>query len=214
MLELVGGTDGTSGGMATLKSIISYVINPRFLKNISWTGRGKGDERKIPLQRYVHTVDFITVLGVKADHTLTRRQVQKAFTYTLCKHPPRSPSKKKKNPASKENDKTVRDGSNETVRDENNEVLETASIAIESSSYASSSPSTSPPPKSLSPSPRTEKTNSSHEMIVVQKAIMKPFPQQQFIKQQFVPQQFMPYNMPSQQPFFNMHTPYNYNQFH
>lgn len=66
----------------------NFIINPILLADISWTGRGKGDEKKIPLKRYVHIVDLLNVLARKADGKMTRRKVQKQLTYTVLKRTP------------------------------------------------------------------------------------------------------------------------------
>lgn len=72
--------------MEALKTLVHYIINPNFLPNISWTGRGKGNERKIALSGFVHLIDFITALVTRADSKFTRQKVQKKITYAILKH--------------------------------------------------------------------------------------------------------------------------------
>lgn len=184
-MEKVGGTDGTSQGMSTLKAITAYLINPGFWHLISWTGRGKGNERKIPLRRYVHLVNFISVLGMKSDATLTKEAVQGAFTYTLLKHAP-----KNDDDASKSSDTSSA----------------TSSATSPPSSSSPSSSTSSATPITLTTTVTEPQPNENQ----IQTAMHQPFPQH-MKPMQSMQQHMQP--MGIQQPYFNMQAPYPWNPY-
>lgn len=84
----IGGTNGKSDGEQVLKDVVDFIIEPKFLAGISWTGRGKKGEKKIPLRLYVHIVDLLNVVAQNADKKMTRRKVRKTLTYNVLKRAP------------------------------------------------------------------------------------------------------------------------------
>lgn len=186
ILEKVGGIDGTADGMSTLKSIVSYIINPGFWSQISWTGRGKKDEKKIPLRRYVHLVNFVSVLCFKADETLTKKEVRRLFTYSLLKHAPKTDED-----ASKDSDKS-----------------KTASSAAPTPSSSTLSASSSPERLPPSTFPTTDSLQTSENNMQM---LMNPatFPQNMKPMQTM---QAMQHIQPMGQQYYNMQ-PYPWNPY-
>lgn len=64
------------------------LISSSYLGSISWTGRGKGKERKASLSTFKHIMNLITVIVMKADCTYCPSQIQKSITYDILKRAP------------------------------------------------------------------------------------------------------------------------------
>lgn len=69
-----------------LDPLVHAVITPTFLTFISWTGRGKGKERKIPLNKYIHVVNLIALTMNKADAKYNQLKTETDLKYKIIKH--------------------------------------------------------------------------------------------------------------------------------
>lgn len=92
--------DGTSTGYEVLKRLTQYLISPKYQPYVSWTGRGKGKERKFALSKCDHLVNFIIVTVNKIDSKFNRKKIEHELTYDILK---RAPSKFGKPKASEQN---------------------------------------------------------------------------------------------------------------
>lgn len=86
ILKCIGGTAGKSNGAKVLEPLVHALITPTFLCSISWTGRGKGKEKKIPLNGYVNVLNLITLIMNKADKSYNQLMVEKDLKYKIIKH--------------------------------------------------------------------------------------------------------------------------------
>lgn len=84
----IGGVNGSEDGCRVLEKLVHSLIDPLFLPNVSWTGRGKGKERKVSLCGYSHLINFIVVTVNKADTNFTEDKVNQKLKYTILKHAP------------------------------------------------------------------------------------------------------------------------------
>lgn len=85
--------DKLDGGEAVdkvLERMTHYLIKPSFLPQISWTGRGRGKEKKIALSAFVQIVNFIAISMNKIDKNYKYKNVVSDLTYGILK---RAPSK-------------------------------------------------------------------------------------------------------------------------
>lgn len=82
--------DGESSGDVLLERLIHYLICPSFLPQISWTGRGKGKERKFAMSACVQLINFIVITMNKIDKSYNNKKVVGEITYGILK---RAPSK-------------------------------------------------------------------------------------------------------------------------
>lgn len=57
VLKFIGGVNGNNDGEKVLEPVVHSLISPKFLSSISWTGRGRGKERKISLNFYENLAD-------------------------------------------------------------------------------------------------------------------------------------------------------------
>lgn len=89
-VERIGGDEGNANGETVLEKITCSLINPPYLAEISWTGKGKQKERKIALCRFNHLIDFIKAMTFKADKSFTEAQFKDKLIYGILK---RAPSK-------------------------------------------------------------------------------------------------------------------------
>lgn len=80
-----------TGSRAT-ERLVYHLIDPSFLPKISWTGRGKGTEKKIALCRFTYIVNFITNNILKSNK-ITEKEFDREFKNVLK----RAPSKFGKN---------------------------------------------------------------------------------------------------------------------
>lgn len=62
------------------------IITPAFLSSISWTGRGKGKEKKIPLNGYVNILNLITLTLNKADASYNQMKTEYDLKYKIIKY--------------------------------------------------------------------------------------------------------------------------------
>lgn len=85
---MIGGVNGETGGFQVLEILMQTLISPSYLPSISWTGRGKGKERKTALNSFTQTVNIITVTVMKADSSYSSKKVQEAITYEILKRAP------------------------------------------------------------------------------------------------------------------------------
>lgn len=88
VIEAIGGTNGSADGLKVLEKIVHSLISSQFLPSISWTGRGKGNERKIALSKYINLMNAITVTACKADVNFTSDKSTHKLKYTILKHAP------------------------------------------------------------------------------------------------------------------------------
>lgn len=88
----IGGDKGSANGFSVLEKLMHSLISSNYLQSISWTGRGKGKERKVALSTFEHVINFITVMVKKADANYSSDKVQHDITYEILK---RAPSKSK-----------------------------------------------------------------------------------------------------------------------
>lgn len=84
------GADGNAYGDLVLEKIVHSVISPPYLKDISWTGKGKQKERKIALCKFNYIIDFIKSITFKADKSFTEAKFKDKLIYGILK---RAPSK-------------------------------------------------------------------------------------------------------------------------
>lgn len=82
--------DGESFGNDVLQRLIHYLISPKYLSKVSWTGRGKGKEKKFALSACVQLINFIVATVNKIDSNYTYKKVVSEITYRILK---RAPSK-------------------------------------------------------------------------------------------------------------------------
>lgn len=88
IVESISGTGGNSNGFKVLEKIVFSLISPQFLPGISWTGRGKGNEKKFAMSALVHTMNLIVLSVCKADKNYDSDKVLKKFKYTILKTAP------------------------------------------------------------------------------------------------------------------------------
>lgn len=93
--------DGETSGNDVLQRLMHYLISPKYLPQVSWTGRGKGKERKFALSACVQLVNFIVLTMNKIDSSYTHKKVVSEITYGILK---RAPSKFGKSKASNQKD--------------------------------------------------------------------------------------------------------------
>lgn len=86
VLKDVGGDKGASIGDKVIEPVVYALIEPAFLANISWTGRGKGNERKIALKKFVNITNLITFTINKADNRCVQDDILKLLKYKVLKY--------------------------------------------------------------------------------------------------------------------------------
>lgn len=86
VLQKIGGINGKAKGVKVLEPLVHAIIEPKMLANISWTGRGKGNEKKIPMSANVNIVRLITSLCEKADSSYLPKQCKHDIVYKILKH--------------------------------------------------------------------------------------------------------------------------------
>lgn len=69
-VRAIGGNNGNSDGFEVLEKIVHSLISPQYLSSISWTGRGKANEKKVALSGYTNIMNLITLTVHKADAEL------------------------------------------------------------------------------------------------------------------------------------------------
>lgn len=93
--------DGKSSGDVVLERLTQYIISPKYLPHVSWTGRGKEKERKFALSACNQVVNFIVIIVNKADSNYNHKKVVSELIYNILK---RAPSKFGKPKASNQKD--------------------------------------------------------------------------------------------------------------
>lgn len=88
ILTNIGGKSGNSDGKKILEPIVLAIIEPVFLPSISWSGRGRANEKKIALVAYQNIVNLIALLMSKADKKFNYSATVKALKYKIIKHAP------------------------------------------------------------------------------------------------------------------------------
>lgn len=71
-----------------VEKVVHHLICPEYLPSMSWTGRGKGKEKKVALSSFIHIVNFICVTVNKIDKKLTDEKVKYILKYKILKHAP------------------------------------------------------------------------------------------------------------------------------
>lgn len=134
--------DGESSGDVLLEKLTNYLINPKLLPQISWTGRGKGKERKFALGACIQLINFLVVTVNKIDRRYNQKKVVSELIYGILK---RAPTKY---------------GSSKTSNEEN--VLEAVPKEnVETASNVDNPAIESSPPNSIKPSSPTPSTSST-----------------------------------------------------
>lgn len=85
MIDSVGKSSGTGSGSAMLEKVVHAMIAVTLLPDISWTGRGKVKDEKIPLCTFIHIVNFIKVAVRKADNSFRDEVFDRQLKYTILK---------------------------------------------------------------------------------------------------------------------------------
>lgn len=60
LFKIIGGTDGTSDGEKVLLEIFPYLIDSKFISNITWSGKTNSKEKK--KTRFDHRVDIVGLI--------------------------------------------------------------------------------------------------------------------------------------------------------
>lgn len=77
--------DGHVSGSQVLERLMCYLISPSYLPQVSWTGRGKGKERKFSLSACSQLINFIVIVVKNVDERFNYRKVVAELTYGLLK---------------------------------------------------------------------------------------------------------------------------------
>lgn len=115
------GSDGNSDGDTVVEKVVHSIISPPYLKDISWTGKGKGKERKVALSRFNHVIDFIKSITLKAAKTFTEEDFKDRLIYGILKRAPA-----KYGSATKTDDKENVNKSSPTKSKESNNNIESS----------------------------------------------------------------------------------------
>lgn len=86
ILQKIGGVDGKGNGPKVLEPLVHSIVEPKMLANISWTGRGKGNEKKIPMSSHVNIIRLITSLCEKADSSYLPEKCTRDIKYKILKY--------------------------------------------------------------------------------------------------------------------------------
>lgn len=93
-------------GFEVLQKLVLSLISSSLLPSVSWTGRGKGIERKIALCHFLHIRNFLTKIVCKADKSYNEDKIVRKLTYTILKRAPSKFGKSKKVPSKIGSEKT------------------------------------------------------------------------------------------------------------
>lgn len=93
--------DGNSSGNDMLERLTQYLISPKYLPQVSWTGRGKDKERKFALSACDQLINFMVITVNKTDRRYNHEKVVNVLIYGILK---RAPSKFGKTKASNRKD--------------------------------------------------------------------------------------------------------------
>lgn len=132
------------------------LIEPAFLPSISWSGRGRGKEMKIPLSKFSNTVNLIALALEKADKKFDQLETIKCLKYKVIKYAP------------------AKYGSKETCASKDDDNISTVSETVSSCSQNSidsilissehTSSITGPPSRNISPT--TQYLNHNPNLLV------------------------------------------------
>lgn len=85
VVKNVGGDRGASMVDDVIEPVVYALVEPEFLARVSWTGRGKPNEKKIALSQYVNITNFITLTINKASGT-TQTEIIRLLKYKVLKY--------------------------------------------------------------------------------------------------------------------------------
>lgn len=88
LLQSIGGVNGKADGLQVLHKLMHFLISPKYIHSISWTGRGKGTEKKVAFSGFIHLINLITITVNKADNSYSSKDVDQKLKYTIFKHAP------------------------------------------------------------------------------------------------------------------------------
>lgn len=86
VLKAIGGANGRGDGNKILEPVVHSLISPTFLSSISWTGRGKKNEKKIALSLYENAVNLISFTLNKADSHFNHLKTVNNLKYKIIKY--------------------------------------------------------------------------------------------------------------------------------
>lgn len=137
--------DGETCANQALERLMCYLISPSYLPRVSWTGRGKGKERKVSLSACVQLVNFIVIVVNKIDGSFNHKKVVAELTYGLLKRAPTKFGKPKANNAN-DNSASIAEKCDEIVTKASNPVSDSncALVTAQTNTLASTSASIHP----------------------------------------------------------------------
>lgn len=151
--------DGESTGDDVLERLTHFLINPSFLPSVSWTGRGKGKERKVSLSAHNQLMNFIVLTVNKIDKKYNYKKIKNEMTYSILKRAPMKFSKVNSN---------TQGVSHESVTKENNEAAEFPVIESVQTISAPSTSSASFTPVPMYEPPSNNYTNDHYPKYATQ----------------------------------------------
>lgn len=80
--------DGNADGETVQEKVVHALISPPYLKDISWTGKGKPKEKKVPLSKFENLVSFMKSITLKADKHYTEADFNHKMIYGILKRAP------------------------------------------------------------------------------------------------------------------------------
>lgn len=87
MFKIIGGTDGSSSGDMVLSAIFGYLIEPQFLKTISWTGKSDSKlKKKVKFESFSEIIGLICEVCNTADENYSDVQCKKDMVYKIFKY--------------------------------------------------------------------------------------------------------------------------------
>lgn len=87
LLKMIGGTEGKSSGDMVMVAIFGYLIEPQFLKTISWTGKSDSkSKKKIRFEKFAGLIGLINEVCIAADERYTDVQCKKDMVYKVFKY--------------------------------------------------------------------------------------------------------------------------------
>lgn len=92
--------DGKSSGSDVLERLTQYLISPKYLPHVSWTGRGKEKERKFALSACDQLINFLVVTVNKIDRSYNNKKVVSELIYGILKRAPTKYGKTSKHKSS------------------------------------------------------------------------------------------------------------------
>lgn len=92
---------GLKIGRRMVERLTYSLIHPKFLPEMSWTGRGKIGEKKIKFGKYIHIVSFLTDITLKSVRSWNYDLALHEVKYTVIKRGPSKFGDDKKKSSSK-----------------------------------------------------------------------------------------------------------------